>query len=636
MDLLHKTLLQYWGHTAFRPLQQDIIESVIAGTDTMALLPTGGGKSVCFQVPGIIRGGLCLVVSPLIALMKDQVENLEKKGVPAKALYTGMHSREIDHILDDACSGNLRFLYLSPERLQTETFRNMLPEMPVQTLAVDEAHCISQWGYDFRPPYLQIADVRQFFSEVPVIALTATATPEVTADIMEKLAFRSGRLFSKSFARDNLIYMSIAEEDKYNRVIRICRKIPGTGIVYVRNRKLTEELAAFLSKNGIPALAYHAGLGQEVRDRRQSEWISGKTRMMVATNAFGMGIDKPDVRLVIHIDIPDTPEAYFQEAGRGGRDGKQSYAVLLHEKADVIKARQALKQAWPEVAEIRKVYNALCNYYNLAVGSGRDCSFDFDINDFSTRNNRNPRDVFYCLKAIEQQGYITLNEGLLEPSRVMMLVDTEELYRFQVKNLPYDPFIRLIIRSYAGIFSDFVKISEEALAARAKRSVLDIVQMLRHLDQSGILAYQPRNGSPQVYFIYPRQDVAHMSFGRNDYLLRKERAEKRLEVMIRYAVSDAKCRSLVLLEYFGEKGAVRCGLCDVCLKRNTMGMSTYEFDSVVEVIKPLLLSEPLTMEELLARVPAIQEQKCVKVVRWLIEHEKINWFGNKLVWSKRK
>ncbi len=636
MDLLHKTLLQYWGHTSFRPLQQDIIESVVAGRDTLALLPTGGGKSVCFQVPGIVRGGLCLVVSPLIALMKDQVENLVQKGVSAKALYTGMHSREIDLVLDEAATGGLQFLYLSPERLQTESFRNVLPEMPVKTLAVDEAHCISQWGYDFRPPYLRIAEIREFFPEVPVIALTATATPEVTADIMDKLAFRKGQMFSKSFARDNLVYMSIPEEDKYNRVVRICRKVTGTGIVYVRNRKLTEELAGFLSKNGIPALAYHAGLGQEVRDKRQHDWITNRTRIMVATNAFGMGIDKPDVRLVIHIDIPDTPEAYFQEAGRGGRDGKQSYAVLLYEKADILKAKANLQQTWPEVTDIRSTYSSLCNYLNLAVGSGRGCSFDFDINDFATRSNRPARDLFYCLKAIEQHGFITLNEGFLEPSRVLVLVNTEELYRFQVKNLKYDPFIRLIIRSYAGIFHDFVKISEEALAARAKVSVRDVVQMLKFLDQSGIIAFQPRNSSPQVFFIEPRHDLAHMSLGSKDYLLRKERAAKRLDVMIEYALSARKCRSVLLLEYFGEKGAPRCGLCDVCLKRNTVGLSAFEFDAVLEVIKPLLQQEPLTMEQLLTKVPAVQEQKCVKVVQWLIENEKINWFGDKLVWGKMK
>jgi ATP-dependent DNA helicase RecQ len=636
MDLLHKTLLRYWGHSAFRPLQQDIIESVIAGKDTMALLPTGGGKSVCFQVPGILREGLCLVISPLIALMKDQVENLRKKEIAAQAIYAGMHAREIDLILSEAVNGTLRFLYLSPERLLTESFLEHLQQMPVGTIAVDEAHCISQWGYDFRPPYLRIAEVRSYFPQVPVIALTATATPEVTADIMDKLAFRNGILFSKSFARENLIYLSIQEEDKYNRIIRICRKVAGTGIIYVRNRKATEEVAGFLGSKGISALAYHAGMTPEQRDQRQHDWISGSARVMVATNAFGMGIDKPDVRFVIHIDIPDTPEAYFQEAGRGGRDGEKSYAVLLFEKADILKARTSLRQAWPEVADIRMAYNALGNYFRLAVGSGRDCSFDFSLGDFATTMNRPPRDVYYCIKALEQQGYLTLSEGFLEPSRLMILTHAEDLYRFQVKNIRLDPFIRLILRSYAGIFSGFVKINEESLAARMKISVREVMQMLKFLEESGIIAYQPRKSLPQIYFVLARQDVAYLSFNNNDYLARKERAEQRLEVMISYATSDTKCRSLRLLEYFGEKGAQRCGFCDVCLKRNAVGLSTFEFDSVLEVIRPLLQQQPFTMAGLMERIPGIQEQKCLKVVQWLLENEKITWVGDKLIWSKRK
>lgn len=635
MDLLQKTLLRYWGHASFRPLQQEIIESVIEGRDTLALLPTGGGKSVCFQLPAILRGGLCIVVSPLIALMKDQVQNLQKKDIAARALYTGMHSREIDIALDEATEGALQFLYLSPERLQTEAFQQMLHKMPVKTIAVDEAHCISQWGYDFRPPYLQIASIRTIHPEVPVVALTATATPEVVEDIMDKLAFRNGQVFSKSFARDNLVYLSIEEEDKFNRIVRICQKVKGTGIIYARNRKLTEELSAFLTARGIRASFYHAGLTADLRDQRQQEWIAGKVRVIVSTNAFGMGIDKPDVRFVAHIDIPDSPEAYFQEAGRGGRDGQKSYAVLLYEKADVIKARTGFLQSWPEIAEIRSVYSALCNYYNLAVGSGRGSTFDFDLQHFATQYNKVPRDVYYCMKALEQQGFITLSEGFTEPSKLMVLVDPEDLYRFQVKNLSLDPFIRLILRSYAGVFTDFVKINEESLAARSKISVRDVLKILKNLEQTGMIAFQPRRSGPQVFFLLPRQDVVHMSLNQNDYLNRKEKARQRLEVMIRYATSGAKCRSLVLLEYFGEKASARCGLCDVCQKRNKVGLSNFEFDSILEVIKPALQKEPHTLESLLSLLPGIQEDKFTRVVQWLLEQEKIHWYGETLIWRRK-
>jgi len=635
MDALHETLKKYWGHSAFRPLQEDIVRSAIEGRDTLALLPTGGGKSVCFQVPGILRGGLCLVVSPLIALMKDQVQNLLKMELSAAALYTGMHRNEIDQILDKAADGDLQFLYLSPERLITPMFRDRLERMPVQTIAVDEAHCISQWGYDFRPPYLQIAEIRAFKPDVPVIALTATATPEVVEDIMDKLEFKERNLFSKSFARDNLIYISLEEENKYNRIIRICNKIQGSGIVYARNRKLTEELAVFLNRSGIRASHYHAGLTPELRDTRQQEWISGKVRVIAATNAFGMGIDKPDVRYVIHIDIPDSPEAYFQEAGRGGRDGQMSYAVLLHEKADVVKANSTFHQAWPEPAQIRNIYNALGNYCSLAVGSGRDCSFDMDVNEFAERYMLSPRAAWYGIKALEQQGLVMLNEGMHDPSKLMVLVDKEELYRFQVKNLNIDPLIRLLLRSYAGLFSGFVKISEEMIARRYKVSWLEIVNMLQNLEKQNIIAYQPRKTKPQLTFLLPRQDPAHLSSFQKDYLNRKEKAKRRLDVMVHYATSGSRCRSEILLHYFGEKNTTRCGECDVCKKRNRVGLSNYEFDQVMAVIKPLLIQKPHTIEELLNHVPGIDDDKVLRALQWLLDQEKVRPHGDALRWAEK-
>lgn len=633
MGILQEILKQYWGHDAFRPLQEEIVQSVVDGHDTLALLPTGGGKSVCFQVPAIVRGGLCIVVSPLIALMKDQVDNLVKKGIEAAALYTGLHRSESNLILDKACDGVLQFLYVSPERLESEMFRERLIHMPLQTIAVDEAHCISQWGYDFRPPYLRIAAIRELHPDIPVIALTATATPSVVEDIMDKLAFKERNLYSKSFARDNLIYICIPEENKYDRILRIQKKIPGTGIIYARNRKLTEEVAAFLSRNRVKASFYHAGLTPELRDQRQQEWINGRVSVIVATNAFGMGIDKPDVRYVIHIDIPDTPEAYFQEAGRGGRDGLKSFAVLLHEKADVIRARTNFAQAWPEPARIREVYNALGNYLNLAVGSGREESFDFDINHFANQYNLSPRDAWYCIKALEQQGFFLLNEGFQDPSKLMIPIDKEELYRFQVKNLILDPFIRLLLRSYAGVFSGFVKISEETLAFRSSLSPVQVVKLLNKLDHQGIIHYQPRKTKPQLTYLLPRQDPARLQLAEKEYLTRKEAARNRLEVMIRYATSDNRCRSEILLNYFGEQETQRCGECDVCQRRNKLSLSTYEFDQVIEMIKPILKQEPLTFAALLERVPSIREDRVTRVLQWLIDQEKVTMIKGKIHWK---
>jgi ATP-dependent DNA helicase RecQ len=511
-------------------------------------------------------------------------------------------------------------------------FRERLIHMPLQTIAVDEAHCISQWGYDFRPPYLRIASIRELHPDIPVIALTATATPAVVEDIMDKLAFKERNLFSKSFARDNLIYISIPEENKYDRILRIQKKIPGTGIIYARNRKLTEEVATFLTRNRIKATFYHAGLTPELRDQRQQEWINGRVSVIVATNAFGMGIDKPDVRYVIHIDIPDTPEAYFQEAGRGGRDGLKSYAVLLHEKADIIKARTSFAQAWPDLALIRNVYNSLGNYFNLAVGSGREESFDFDINHFATQYSLSSRDAYYCIKALEQQGFLWMNEGFHEPSKLMIPIGKEDLYRFQVKNLAMDPFIRLLLRSYTGLFSDFVKINEEVLAYRASLSPVQVAKLLTKLDQQGIVQYQPRKTKPQLSYLLPRQDPARLQLAEKDYLARKEAARNRLEVMISYTTSDNKCRSEILLNYFGETETTRCGECDVCQRRNKLSLSTYEFDQVVEMIKPILREEALTFAELLERVPALREDRITGVLQWLIDQEKITMIKGKIQW----
>lgn len=636
MDSLQKILVQYWGHSSFRPLQEDIIRSILAGHDTLALLPTGGGKSICFQVPGMAKEGVTIVISPLIALMKDQVEGLKQKGINAEAVYSGMPYQQIDRIFDNAVFGQLKFLYLSPERLQTPIFLERVKRMKVSMIAVDEAHCISQWGYDFRPSYLSIVEIRTLLPEVPVMALTATATPEVVEDICEKLNFGKGsKRFQKSFARDNLVYFVVEEENKNERLLRILNRIKGTAIIYVRNRKQTVATAKFLMQHKISADYYHAGLDQQLRTAKQDAWIKGKTRVIVSTNAFGMGIDKPDVRLVVHLDLPDSPEAYFQEAGRGGRDGKISYAVLLFENADIKKLEKEFANAWPEPELIKQVYNSLCNYLELAVGSGKEITFDFDIHDFCLKFHLPFLTVYYSMKILQKEGFFVLNETFFEPSKLHIPVSKETLYRFQVKNMEYDAFIRLILRSYTGLFSDYVKIDENTIARRAKINVENVVKGLLMLTKSGIVSYVPAKDKPQLFFVLPRQDIKSVSFSHTYYYNQKKWAKNRMDIMVHYVKTTAKCRSVILLDYFGEKDAKRCGACDVCRRRNKVNLSKFEFDQVVSKIKPLLQKSHLSLDELLQNFDTQQEDNVVKVLDWLLDNEKVFYFGDKIVWNKK-
>ncbi|HNQ84153.1 MAG TPA: ATP-dependent DNA helicase RecQ, partial [Bacteroidales bacterium] len=485
-------MIKYWGHSAFRPMQEEIIRSALDGKDTLALLPTGGGKSVCFQVPALAMQGVCLVITPLIALMKDQVENLKKKGIKAVAVYSGMHRNEIQMAFDNSVFGDMKFLYLSPERLQTEQFQQALRRMKVCLLAVDEAHCISQWGYDFRPPYLKIADIRQFLPGVPVLALTATATPGVISDIQKNLAFRAENVFRKSFERKNLTYAVIREEDKNSRLLRILKKVPGVGIIYVRNRKRTVETATFLRKQGIKADFYHAGLDMAARSRKQEAWIREDIRIICATNAFGMGIDKPNVRLVVHIDLPDSIEAYFQEAGRGGRDEKRSYAVTLYNAADIAKLKENLEKEYPPVDLIKAVYQSLGNYFQLPVGSGKDESFDFELYAFCRNYGYNPVVTYNALRFLEREGYIAMNESLETPSRIHFEADRESIYRYQIENQSMDAFVKLLLRSYSGVFTEFVQVNEVELARRAGLKEENVVANMVKLQKAGILSYAQR------------------------------------------------------------------------------------------------------------------------------------------------
>lgn len=632
---LKNILVKYWGHSAFRPLQEDIINSVLEGRDTLALLPTGGGKSICFQVPALAREGLCIVITPLIALMQDQVENLKKKNINAVAIYSGMHRNQIELALDNCMFGDVKFLYLSPERLETEKFRAVLTRLKVNFIAVDEAHCISQWGYDFRPPYLRIAAIREFLPDAPVLALTATATPEVVFDIQEKLGFKQENVFQKSFERKNLTYVVQFEEDKLGRLLRVCNRIKGTGIVYVRNRRRTKEISEFLNSRKVSADFYHAGLDAATRDKRQKAWMDGQTRVMVSTNAFGMGIDKPNVRFVVHMDLPDSLEAYFQEAGRGGRDGNQSWAVMLYEKADIIDLKHNHALSYPALDVIKKAYHALGNYFQLATGSGKDRSFDFELTEFCNQFKLNPVVTFNALKFLEKEGYIMLSEDVGSPSLVNIKTKKENLYRFQVENPALDPFIKLLLRSYSGLFTTFSRISEAEIARRMPMPLNDVIKTLHKLNQLGLITYVPRKEKPQLLFLTERLDISSLQISRQHYQDRMQAAEKRMNSVIRYVSSTDQCRSQLLLSYFGEKESQRCGKCDVCIERNKLELSEFEFKKVAEQIEPLISEQALTIEEIIPGIKGLNEDKILKAFRWLLDNDKITATGdNKFLWTK--
>ncbi|NQV03568.1 MAG: RecQ family ATP-dependent DNA helicase [Bacteroidia bacterium] len=616
-------LLKYWGFASFRPLQEEIIQSILDGEDTLALLPTGGGKSICFQVPALAREGLCLVISPLIALMKDQVDNLKERGIPAAAIYSGMHRDEIDLVLSNAKFGNTKLLYISPERLESTQMRDAIDRMKINFLAVDEAHCVSQWGYDFRPPYLKIAEIRPFIPGVPILALTATATPKVVKDIQQKLEFRKEHLFQQSFERKNLIYVVIKEEDKRQRLLKVIRKVNGPGIVYVRNRRETKQIANFLVKNNISADFYHAGLDGKTRDRRQQAWMKEEKRVIVSTNAFGMGIDKPNVRFVVHLDLPDCIEAYFQEAGRAGRDLKRSYAILLYEEADILNARQNLKTAYPSLVIIRSIYQALGNFLQLPLGSGHDESFEFDISNFCEQFKFQPVIVYNALKFLEKEGYVALNDGLNNPSKLFIKSNKEGLYRFQVANEKYDHFLKTLLRSYPGLFNDFVMIHEGELARRVKMTQEQVTKHLNYLDKQGILDYVPRTTKPLVVFLQERVNPDNLSISPENYKHRLEEATKRMDALIGYTKDARKCRSQALLAYFGETNTKRCGMCDVCLERNKLGLNEQEFEEVISRIKPLLKTKPSTIEEIVTAASPVHEDKVLLAIRWLLDNEKI-------------
>lgn len=633
-DIYRETLARHWGFTSFRPLQEEIIEAVISGQDAIGLLPTGGGKSITFQVPPVANNGLCLVITPLIALMKDQVARLKTQNIKAMAIHSGMTREEVEIALDNCLYGDYRLLYVSPERLQTPLFKTRLPGFNLTLVAIDEAHCISQWGYDFRPSYLNIAAIRELISDkVPFLALTATATPRVVTDIASKLRMKSPRILRTSFRRDNIVYFVREVEDKSAYVLKSLSKEKGCGIIYVNSRKRTKEVAELLRANNIVADFYHAGLPQEMRDRKQSAWSSGESSVIVATNAFGMGIDKADVRFVIHWDCPDSIEAYYQESGRAGRDGKQSYAILLWSQDEKKKLADSVRIKFPPVEKIKDVYEAIGNFYQLPVGSGKNSVFDFDLWKFVSAFRFSVTETYNSLNFLQKEGYLEFTDEINNPSRVHFVVSRDDLYRFQVANEEYDKFIKLLLRTYSGMFSEFVPINEETLAMRAGVNRETVYQYLVRLSSQRIINFIPGKKSPLVIFTEERLERSHLRISPEIYLKVKENYIERVEKIIEYAGNKTRCRPAFLTAYFGEETG-RCGLCDTCRERNELDLSKYEFDLIIDNIKEQLAEEPLRPEELEERME-LPREKTVKVIRWLLDHQKLLYNNEQRLFWKR-
>lgn len=633
MKIFENILKKYWGYTKFRPLQLEIIRSVHSGVDTLGLMPTGGGKSITFQIAGLAKEGICIVVTPLIALMKDQVDSLRQKGIKAIAIYSGMNYKEIEIAYDNCTYGNVKFLYISPERLKTDMFRERIRNMNVNLLTIDEAHCISQWGYDFRPSYLEIIEIRNVIPTVPVLALTATATPDVVADIQNKLGFKRHNVLQTSFERKNLTYIVKQKEDKLGYILTICKKIRGAGIVYVKTRKQTKEIALALREMGVNTDFYHAGLDAQTRNLKQENWMKSHNMVMISTNAFGMGIDKPNVRFVLHFDMPESLEAYFQEAGRAGRDGLEAFAVLLYNKKDISNLKANFTKKFPDFKYIKNVYEALANYYQIEVGAAKGNVYDFFIDDFCKTFKFEIVKTYNSIKILEDEGYIVLSEAVETKSRVKFKLQRDDLYKFQVEHRQFDAFIKLLLRSYTGIFTEFCIISEEQLAKKVNAETDLIIKYLIALAKLGIISYYRAKQNPLIIYTEERLPTESLLFSYNDIETRKQKHEQRLQAIIEYVTNHSKCRSLQLLEYFGESNKMRCGNCDVCRKRNEIGVNTITFDYIVSDLKRIIGKKPASLHEIISQV-SHSEQDVISVINYLLDHKKISYTGgSELLWN---
>ena len=620
-DILRETLEQYWGYTSFRPLQEDIIRSVLDGKDTLGLMPTGGGKSITFQVPAMTMDGLCIVVTPLIALMKDQVDNLRTRGIKATTVYSGMTSDEISKHFDNCIYGDYKFLYISPERIHTELFQRKLSHMNVCLLVVDESHCISQWGYDFRPPYLHIADIRKSLPEnVPILALTATATPQVVDDIQEKLLFRKKNVLKKSFVRDNLAYIVRPAENKVDELIHILKRIEGTSIVYVRNRQHTQDIAKTLQQAGFSAHFFHAGLNRDDKTMRQDAWKKGICRIIVATNAFGMGIDKPDVRSVIHIDMPGSLEEYFQEAGRAGRDEKKAYAIALCSSTETSKLNKRMTDEYPDRKFIVRVYEALGNFFQIAVGFGAFRTHDFSLLHFCKNFRFSATQAHNALKILESVGYIEYIEEPESNSRLIFLVNRDELYKLQFDTLS-DSIIQVILRSYTGIFADYVFIDESLIATRVHATREAVYNALILLSKTNVISYIPLKKLPQIVFTQNREEARHVVIPRTMYEERRERSLNRISKVIEYITEPNVCRTRMLLRYFGESSDKDCRMCDTCLRKIDGELKNWEFNTAREAFFQHFKDNSSHNIRTLAEELPLDKEKNLQVIRFLLDHD---------------
>jgi ATP-dependent DNA helicase RecQ len=620
----HEILKQYWGYDEFRPFQLQIIESVLQAKDTLALLPTGGGKSVCFQVPALVKEGLCLVISPLIALMKDQVENLKKRDIPALAVHSGMNYFEVKQTLQNAAFGHYKFLYVSPERLETDLFKAYLAELKLNLIAVDEAHCISQWGYDFRPPYLRIAELRNVFPAVPIIALTASATPNVQEDICDKLLFKERNIFRQSFAKPNLSFSVFKVDSKVNKLLDVLNKVGGSAIVYTRNRKSTKEIAHLLNLNKISSDYYHAGLLQEERSNKQEAWIENKTEVIVSTNAFGMGIDKPDVRVVVHMDIPDNLENYYQEAGRAGRDGKRSFAVLAFTREELTELQKLPDIKYPAVSEIKTIYEALVNHLQIPVGTGENTYYDFNLNDFVRYFKLNILLVVNALKALEQDGRLTFSEQVFIPSKVGFTCNKDVLIEFENAHPHLEATVKYLLRTYEGIFDHEVSINEGLLSRLINISTEELLKQLKELQAYSIINYQPQKETPQVFFLHNRAPSQHLSFNHTYYLQRKEEYKKRVNAMEAYIRLERGCRSKFIGKYFGDAEMRACGVCDNCLQQKNTALSAEEFNKISDRIFAHIEQQESQLNLLLHHLTGIKKEKIWKVLDYLQAEGKVS------------
>lgn len=602
-ELFLNTLRKWWGYTSFRPRQLDVMKSVYSGQDTLALMPTGAGKSLLYQVPALSMDGVCIVVTPLIALMKDQVDRLRSMGISAAAIHSGQTMRQIDLTLDNCAWGDMKFLYVAPERISGDTFRTRFRTMKVSMIAVDEAHCISQWGYDFRPAYLRIAELRDIMPDIPILALTASATPAVADDIMRHLKMREGVVVRTSFARSNLSYVVRNVEDKQQQLLRVVSNVMGSGIVYVRTREATAHVAQLLVDGGCKAEFYHGGMGHVERSMRQDRWRKGECRVVVATNAFGMGIDKADVRFVVHYDVCDSPEAYYQEAGRAGRDGRMSYAVLLAAPDDASRSLKRFQVEFPEMDKIKECYESLFNYLQVGIGDGKYATFSFNIFEFAAKAKIYSTTAFNAIKILQQNGYMTLTDEMENPPRILFVVNRDDLYKIRVEREELDHVIRTVLRLYNGLFNDrFVPIDESEIAQMSGYTPERVHEMLKRLWELHIIKYIPGNRSPLLMLNEERLPMQDVYISPESYKIRKEMASERLQAMNSYSTNTTRCRSNMLQEYFGEQQTSPCGVCDICIEARKSGRTIEGADQTIsQSIKNMLREQPKTVKDIVAR-----------------------------------